>query len=150
MNLLANIRDFFANLFRSSNLRSRNLRLNIALWGPAAALVFLFGAAAPGQTIGSDVSDGTNTAVTVKHVLRPERVQYNESAIQWFYQKVKLNNADDTVIIKESQLRETARPIATFAAQTATINGVTLTGQEWLDFGAKFGKNNWQADHPNP
>jgi hypothetical protein len=132
----------------ASTGRGGNARLNFILSFALASLLFM-GAKAIAQDIGADLADGTNTAVTIKHVKRPYRVEWTSGgSIAWHYKTAKLNNSNDALISESSDLVNTTRTIAVFKLQTCTIGGVTLTGDEFLAFAAKFGKNNWEADHP--
>lgn len=127
-------------------LRGGNAGLNFCLSFFFVALL-LVGAKA--QDIGTDLNDGSNTSVTIKHRLRPVRVQYDKGGnITWYYVKYKLNNADDSEISNDGKFVDTTRTVAQFKLQSVTIDGTTLTGAQILDFLAKAGKQNWEADHP--
>jgi len=126
-------------------LRGGNRQLNFSL-GFVIISLFMIGAKA--QDIGT-LNDGANTAVTIKHRLELVRVQLDRNGnISWFYQRVKRNNADDTVITREDRLREVTRPLSTFVADSWTINSHSHNGQELVDFIAKAGHLYYQADNP--
>lgn len=112
-------------------------------------LVIAFGGWAVAQEIGSDISDGGNVAITVKRVLVPYRFQVErDSRAQWFFQRVKKNNADDSVLATDATLVETSRQISAITAETATLGSVTITFEQHLAFQAKFGKKFYDQDHP--
>lgn len=128
----------------ASTARGGNAPLNFILSFAFVSLL-LMGAKLVAQDIGEDLADGANTAVTVKHVKRPLSVHYDDNAIVWNYVKAKINNADSTVISKDTVPLAVVETIADFKLRDVTISGKNLTGAEWLAFGAKFGKQKAEA-----
>lgn len=131
-------------------LNSGKFPLSFSLTFILVAVFFLCGAATPAQEIATVIATGNNTAVTLKPRVRLERVEIDRNgAIKWFYVAVNLNAADDSVVTADTNFITISRPVTTFVADSQTIGGNTLTGQQLLNFlNGKFGAAYYAADHP--